>query len=470
MNNQRNWQKLDIQMKSNGLVIPILLFISLSIYWISKDFILFWDSIQFAGHHPQHFFDNGFSTLYLPNHLDSGHFPLFGIYLSCLWMIFERALWVSHFAMIPFVFLNFYFAYRIGVRWLGSSTAFLFPIFLIFLPQSISQFLLISPDVVLLCCFLGLIFSIEKESPWLIILLSVGLVLISNRGLLILLAIVAWILWNDSFRTKRSSLLKCFGPALILFFIYHLGHIYQTGWVGFHSDMPWSSSFALISPISILRNVAIYSWRLLDFGFVFIWLGIGFLFISDKRNLYDKYLHLLFIIIVVFAVITIPFEGLMQHRYFLPIQVLALFLFIKWSSQNLKTSKKFKTILSLTACLLILGNSLIYPDKIAQGWDSTLAHLPYYSLQKEVITYLSEEEIPKSDVATAFPLRSLQSILNIDNDNTHFANKDEDQTTYLLYSNIMNDFTDEEIDHQKNDLQIIKEWKKRGIKMILYKK
>ena len=42
---------------------------------------------------------------------------------------------------------------------------------------------------------------------------------------------------------------------------------------------------------------------------------------------------------------------------------------------------------------LISGNLWIYPRNIAQGWDATLAHVPYYNLRIEAINYLDKNNI-----------------------------------------------------------------------------
>ena len=174
--------------------------------------------------------------------------------------------------------------------------------------------------------------------------------------------------------------------------------------------------------------------------------------------------------ILLFGIVTIPFSGLMQHRYFIPIQVLAGFILLKWILSYEMYGKRSRVLIGSTLLFLILGNCWIYPDKIAQGWDSTLAHLPYYSMQNRVTTYLNENKIDKEEVATAFPLRSPQSILNVNGDASQFHNKDEGETDYILYSNVMNDFSDKEVEILKHQWIAVKAWRSFEVKMILYKR
>ena len=52
---------------------------------------------------------------------------------------------------------------------------------------------------------------------------------------------------------------------------------------------------------------------------------------------------------------------------------------------------------------LLSGNFWVYPQPISTGWDSTLAHLPYYKLRNEMLQYIDNQGIKCSDVGTAFP-------------------------------------------------------------------
>ena len=48
---------------------------------------------------------NNFDSLLLPDRMDSGHIPSFGMYIAFFWKLFGRTLLVSHLAMLPFVLL-----------------------------------------------------------------------------------------------------------------------------------------------------------------------------------------------------------------------------------------------------------------------------------------------------------------------------------------------------------------------------
>ncbi|MEE9372670.1 MAG: hypothetical protein V3V00_06415 [Saprospiraceae bacterium] len=463
-------------MNKNALTLSFFILITFFIFWFSKDFILFWDTIQFAGHHPQYYFENGFSSFFLPQSLDSGHTPIFGIYIAAIWNIFGKSLWASHLATMPFVFLNFLFAYQLGQRWISGRFSIVFPLVLLLIPQCISQFMLVSPDVVLSACFLGLLLSIENENQWLSLVSSLGLVLVNNRGFVVVIIFIIWLLFKKNERTTLRITILQFLPAALLFIVFQLAHFFHFGWIGIHSEMPWFGSFSMIDLKGIPKNVAIFIWRLTDFGMIIVWAPLLLFFLKNKSILVkDRHLQLLGILVIFFAIMTIPFKGLMQHRYFLPIIILAAFILLKWIF-IIKSKERTKgLIIGLISLFLITGNLWIYPAKIAQGWDSTLAHLPYYSLQEVVINYLDDSGISKSEVSTAFPMRSDQSIINLTCDKGHsnleqFQNKDEVDTEYILYSNVMNDFSIKEIDILQIEWKVIKEWRNMNMKMILYSK
>ena len=94
---------------------------------------------------------------------------------------------------------------------------------------------------------------------------------------------------------------------------------------------------------------------------------------------------------------------------------------------------------------------------MATGWDSTLAHLPYYSLRKEMLDLIAENHLDIATIGTAFPNYNALETVDLNNDNRYFAKKDFSQNKYIFYSNIMNDFSAEELQTLQNT------WKKRFI-------
>ena len=125
------------------------------------------------------------------------------------------------------------------------------------------------------------------------------------------------------------------------------------------------------------------------------------------------------------------------HRYLLP-AYLTFALFTAHYLFNSGLSDKSKKWLSIFWLIsLITGHLWVYPDKFSQGWDSSLAHKPYFELREKSIDYLEENQIDLNNVSTFFPNRMSQDVLKLNNDMRKF--QDYDGTSeYLIYSNIYN--------------------------------
>ena len=151
------------------------------------------------------------------------------------------------------------------------------------------------------------------------------------------------------------------------------------------------------------------------------------------------------------------------HRYFLIsyilLNLLSFLLFVKFL-------KKKRFVYCLIFITLITGNLWIYPREIAQGWDATLAHLPYYSLRLEAIDYLDTEKIELHEVASFFPNLTTLDAINLNNDQREFVQFNA-KNIYVLYSNVFN-LTDEEYKILDTDYRILKEFNKNNITIIIY--
>jgi len=118
---------------------------------------------------------------------------------------------------------------------------------------------------------------------------------------------------------------------------------------------------------------------------------------------------------------------------------------------------------------LLSGNFWVYPDRISQGWDATLAHLPYYNLRKKMIAYIDENNIPVNETGSGIPNAYPLKYIDLSDDEREFPRKDFDKQKYIFYSNIFNDFTDEELERLKNKWQVEMKYQTLQVKVVLYK-
>ncbi|MEK7253678.1 MAG: hypothetical protein AAB316_02970, partial [Bacteroidota bacterium] len=111
-------------MKTSFRILPFFFyFTALLATYLVRNHPFFWDTIQLASKHAHFFYDTDFQSLILPENIDSGHPPAFGMYLALVWKIFGKTLTVSHFAMLPFLWGIVFFILKIGERLGGKENA-----------------------------------------------------------------------------------------------------------------------------------------------------------------------------------------------------------------------------------------------------------------------------------------------------------------------------------------------------------
>ena len=86
---------------------------------------------------------------------------------------------------------------------------------------------------------------------------------------------------------------------------------------------------------------------------------------------------------------------------------------------------------------MLLGNFIVYPDKFAQGWESSLAHVPYWDLRQNAIKYMRSNGIPISKTASFFPNTLSINHIDLNSDSRKFI-KFSGVEEYTFYSNVYN--------------------------------
>lgn len=433
------------------IVAPFLAFYTCLIFW-SRNFSFFWDAVQLSSAQAHWYFDNQFQYFFLPTPLDSGHPPLMGMMLALAWTIFGRSLPVSHFFMLPFLFVIILTLYYL-LRFFISNRHLVFISMLVLLadPVLMTQSVIVSPDIVLIMFMLVTFNGIIYKKELLIVFGSVGLACISMRGMMVMAGIVFFHflvfiptkgLWRTVFMLAGR-----YTPAAALGLIFLLAHWLSKGWIGYHDDSPWAGSFIKVDFAGFLRNIGILLWRLIDLGHIGVFLGLGACFLFARKRAW-KQGKLLIILIIALSLFLLPsmllYKYLNGHRYLMPISVGLSLLFVVLNA-NLFSLWKAKITGLLVAICLICGNLWIYPDGIAQGWDSTLAHIPFYTIRKEARQWLKSEGIDISEVGTSMPFQSKGRYMDLNNEDNGMHQADLGTSKYILLSNLTNEFSNEEI-------------------------
>lgn len=470
------------------LLLSILWCVGLT--WLSAGHAFFWDTIQLGSKHAHHYYEQDFASFLLPESIDSGHPPYFGMYLAVCWSLFGQTLPVSHWAMFPFLLLLLFQWYVLGKRLVGRNGLALFMLFLLVDPVIASQASLVSPDIILAACFLYLLNSIVAFNSTGQVWSVVALGMISTRGMMMAFLVFLWqsLFWakrlpEQSFFSYLKELITPYLPGGLLAAAYLVYHYLATGWVGYHADSEWAPSFALADFRQLSKNMLVLAWRLLDFGRLFVLGAIVWIVVVLIRNAswkkgkihpqLPKIVALLLLLLLGLALSFLAYAGLQQHRYLLPVYLvltLLLFLLIGELSSRFWTAKRKVLLLGGIAIGLLTGNLWIYPDRISQGWDSTLAHWPFYTLRQQMHSFMAENEIPLTEVGTAFPEIGPLKYKDLNGVSIGYKEKDLRADSYILYSNIMNDFSDAELWRLQEEWDIVHDIRKRGIKMILYRR
>jgi hypothetical protein len=495
----------------SALTLPFFVFVAWAT-WAVRSHFFFWDTVQLGSQHAQFFFDNSFSTLLLPNEMDSGHPPTFGFYLAIVWKLMDKSLGTSHLAMLPFLFGIVWQSWRVGEKILGEGWAYLFLLLLLVNPVVASQCVLVSPDLVLCFFFLLALNGIFREKKILLALALLGLAAVSMRGMMVVGALFLFQMLMLRFRkflkfpkstsnTEGENIEKVKSNKVILnhpitivkqlvtpyllgglfAFIFFIYHFVNKGWIGYHAGSSWAEAFQTVDFKGFIKNIILLIWRFIDFGHLFIGFTILFLTIKKVRNtrhLFPTTRQLWLLLIVLIVVLTptlIMYQGLLNHRYLLPIYITACLLCVKLIS-DMKNWRQQLKVSAVVFVGLASGNFWVYPQPIATGWDSTLAHLPFYRLRNDMLQFIDNQKINYTDIGTAFPnlrsfslvdLKDTPSVSAIKND---FGRLDLNKNQYVFYSNVMNELTGEQLVTLQTHWQVVHALRSGQVEVILYKK
>lgn len=445
---------------------------------LSCHFPFFWDNIVQASVVAHFYYDTNFSSILLPEEMDPGHPPFWGMTLAILWKIFGKSLWVGRILILPFAWGIVWQTYllakqHIDKQWLGWAM-----LLLLSDPTLLAQITQVSPDVALLFFFVWGVSSIVREKNGGLALASLGIMLFNLRGT-ILCAELFLISFAYRYINKRltiNSLILPFIPAALFVFAYYGYHFHERGWIRYHANSNWETEHEIASVIGLLKNAAVVGWRLVDFGRIFIWLAMSVLLLKIGLKNVWEIPKVKTILIMLACCLPLPIFLLLSsefilHRYLMNLFVLVTLLFCcLLFSSSINNSIKCLVASALTLGLWT-GNLWTYPPRISTGWDATLAHTPYFCLYSEMLESIDHEfKIPISQIGSAFPNDMTLKYRSLNGDDRIFPEKDLEKHRYILYSNVYNDFTDNEIDELTLRWKALKTLQKGSVNLVLYQR
>ena len=423
-----------------------------ALLFISLDFCYFWDNIQQTSKEAHFFLTTNFE-IFPTNKLNSEfsltgyHPPLMGLMTAILWKTFGYNIWVSHIFIFFWALILIYNLYKLLSIFFSEKHIGWIMLILMFEPTVLTQFVIASPDFILLT---ALVISIRGVIEKKFILLSVGLFFlfaINMRGVfagfIFFVAHFVYLINSSKQKNYFHNLLINFTPYIPTFFIlgmYYLIFFMLNGW--FFTNSPYSEHYSL--PANLNRTIthfAEFMVRLFENGrFVmwclaivsFYWLFKKFRFTNAKLNfIFILFLGLISNYFLFIFITQMPFSP----RYFMPFFLLFSIMVLKGIVERLN-SKHVIILFTLLILVELTGNLWIYPEKIAKSWDTTLAHIPYYTLRNECFNYIDENKINYNDIAAGFCLYGSRNIVELNGIQTQISS--EPYKKYFLYSNISN--------------------------------
>lgn len=468
----------------------ILFFIPyLVLYCLSSHNALFWDTMQFAGDHPNWYYDHHFRYFLLPDACDSGHPPLFGMYLAALWELAGRSLWVSHTAMLPFIILIVAQAVRTGSLLFPAQKSYAALATGIVLSQSVllTQCTLVSPDVWLMGCFLLALNAVLARSNWQLLLAVMIMGMLSTRAMTAAFCLYLFRLSYD-YRpsVKGIKAIAAYGfrkvlpflPGAVLALSYFSYHYYAKGWVGYPKNSPWAAGFEMVPLPRMGLNVIVLGWRLVDLGniatvmvflvFLWRWIRQKIRFEGQRQQLLRAFFVLFLALFFITCLPLALYQGLLTHRYFLPLTTcMALMAVLLIAGSGFRRGRALLVFMILVQ---LSGHFWTYPQRMSQGWDSTLGHLFFYDMRKEFRAYMDKEGIRKDQVASSSTLMQPDKKIDLGTDTVAFPDFEEDTTTkYLWYCNVSNVMNDK-VAYYFEHYDIVKREKRGHVEMVLFRR
>lgn len=455
--------------------LALLVYLVIAALFIDKGY--FWDNVQQIGAEANWFLHNGLLSVGSGEYIGTGyHMPTIGYTTALMWNVFGQHIWVSHVYACLWSIVYIIFSYRLVGSFANNWTRSLISLCLVLPTTVISQFAIASPDFIMIASIAVLLYgaSSKRHLP-----LSIGLFVLcihSMRGVFAGGCIMAGILWlcHKKELEYKKVLIDAMPTALVLA-AYYGYYLICRGW--FFDGSNYAEHYSTPTDISfIIKHFCSLAFRLVEYGRVLVWcmalLALSVILkkrikmTATEEALLISAMALLLLYSLFAAITQMPFGT----RCFMPLLYIITLFSFSVLSRLLKqhTQCVFATILLLGH---ITGHFWIYPEKIAQPWDSTLCHYGYYETKDDVMDYLDRNKIDTQNVAAGFCFNMEQ--INYNPDSRHATlSKDVDSADYYLYSNISNDddaFVYELFD-EKGGWSAIAEFRHGYVNALLFKR
>lgn len=464
--------------KAFNYLFGFLVFILIIEFLVLRDLPFFWDAIS-KSNRANWIYENNLKSFIVPTEINSGHPPLWIFSLALFWKILGKSILTARFLLL---LVNIGVVYQIlifcknnlikTVPILASCIVFVDPTF-------VAQTTSLNNDMLLLFfTLLALNVLMGDSKQWLFSIAITGLLLSNLRGIYITVAIffihIIYINFHFIKKNKKLFLGYLIGIAVFAFFCFFQ---YKTlGWFIVTENKSYGAHRQPVGGKMFLINLVVYLKCFLEYGrFIILIILLPLLtqylknksFHNQKTN---KILIAIIVFLVVFFVGMVPFSNPIGPRYFMILYLLAIVLFLNLIF-CLKKPKLYKNISFLIiSFFLISGHFWVYPATLSQPWDSSLAYLNYYKIEKEMEDYIHKFPIQHHEIGTRIRLnaRDYSELIILPNE-AKYSNFNIKENQYILYSNIENYTKDEELMIIQNNWILVKKIQNKGVFISLYK-
>ncbi len=467
--------------KTKKIDLAYSLFFTLIIGVISWETGLFWDNILFVQKMSAPLFEKGFwSWGQLPLECDPGHPPFIATYMSIVWSIFGRSLYVSHIVLYPFIFMFIFNIIRIAkLTFHNSKIGIVTAILVLADPTILTSLVYIGTEIFILSFASLAIYGIISGNKYYKILGMMFLAITSLRGMMLCGGIFLWEVMTKLIVKRcivkqlfNGSFLTPYIIAALPSFVFIIWRLVYKGWIISNPLSPWGNAFGYTDIFDFItnfaRNILVLLQRITDFGRIIIIGLIGMLIWFFRNNIKSNSRLITIILFILcccsFIVSTsLIIKNPMGHNYFSLIYLGLIFLLV----ELIRNIKWRRLVYTMSLCVLLLSNFIVYPETISQGWNASLASLPYWQLRKEILLYIEEQNIPLNQVFFSFPFGSCADDVELNNDKRSYATN-IDTAEYFVLSNICN--FNNEILMQMKQYPCLFYAEKRGVYVSLHKR
>jgi hypothetical protein len=418
---------------------PILALLMGLFYLAIMNDPFFGDGISTISRAAFNIIDSGFTNFTYPDKQDPGHPTTFPVFYALIWAIFGKSLAISHLFNVLFAIGTLWLVHHWMKKELDSLYALMASLLLLVTPLFMAQTAMINTHLPLTFFTLLLAYALMMHWKYVAIAAATFLLLCHLQGMLYLGGIVLWWFFIHlkgrpfPFRVKKATKLLLLPTAMFACWLYY--HYSMKGWLmSTPSTDFYGRGFGGLK-ISLINWIVSF-WRVIDYGMLAFFIPLIILF--AKRKLFKNSHTFLLLFLILFGLngFMLSFTTTLRtaHRYFLPALPFLVMAAMYYSAKFGKKSWLIAVIV-----VLFSGHFWHYPGRTIG--DANLAYRNIFPLLEQM-----DEIVNHDTLYTYSPLSDANEYAYLSNSHVRLNSlydKNFENVTYVVRSNVSGDFSDE---------------------------